>query len=227
MPHAVQHLLSCRYCLPDGSHMKHTFVQPKDGTSLCDICQDSEGAPHHTQTESNVQPEKIAETAKYHSFKGTGKFCAECENGPVYEYHIPERRPVNRHAFIGVKEGRSILCTECGHDLYHISHLPQEAPKQETIAEEAQRIVYGDREKTYDDPNRNFRKLALMWQGILDTKIVPGQHVSANDVALMLVCLKLSRESFKPNRENRVDGIGYWLCLERIVEEEEKTDATE
>lgn len=91
-------------------------------------------------------------------------------------------------------------------------------PIDETIDEEARRIVYGDREQTYDDPNRNFRKLAHMWQGVLDTKLAPEQIITANDVALMLVCLKISRESFQPNRENRVDGIGYLLCLDRIVE---------
>jgi hypothetical protein len=91
----------------------------------------------------------------------------------------------------------------------------------ETIDEEAHRIVYGDRERAYDDPNRNFRKLAYMISGVLDEKLKISGSITPNDVALILECLKISRESFKPSRENRVDGIGYWLCLDRIVQEQE------
>lgn len=92
----------------------------------------------------------------------------------------------------------------------------------ETIAEEASRIVYGDRERAYDDPNRNFNKLAHMWTGTILEKLKPGVTITARDVALMLVQLKISRESFKPNRENRVDGIGYWLCEDRVVAAEQQ-----
>lgn len=91
----------------------------------------------------------------------------------------------------------------------------------ETIAEEASRIVYGDREKAYDDPNQNFRRIAKMWTGTLDKKLAPGCEVTPRDVALMFIQLKISREAFMPKRDNRVDIIGYALCLERIVEAEE------
>jgi hypothetical protein len=30
--------------------------------------------------------------------------------------------------------------------------------------------------------------------------------------------VKLSREAANPARDNRVDGAGYWLCADRIVE---------
>lgn len=94
----------------------------------------------------------------------------------------------------------------------------------ETIAEEAMRLVYGAREETYDDPNRNFKKLAHMWTGTLLELLKPGAELTPQLVALCLIQLKISRESFKPTRENRVDGIGYWLCEDRVIAEEAKID---
>ncbi len=91
--------------------------------------------------------------------------------------------------------------------------------KGQNIAEEALEIVVGDREQAYDDPNRNFRKIALMWTGTLMEKLKGDALVTPRDVALMLIQLKISRESFSPSRENRVDGIGYWLCEDRVVNE--------
>lgn len=136
------------------------------------------------------------------------------------------------HKFRGKSVTRS--CELCGQLRIHSNHkgIDYDVEEQtqphislyETIAEEAQRIVYGDREKAYDDPNQNFRRLAHMWNGVLDKKLAPGASISLNDVALMMVCLKISRESFRPNRENRVDGIGYFLCLDRIVEAKEESE---
>jgi len=97
----------------------------------------------------------------------------------------------------------------------------------ERISEEAVRIVYGDREKAYDSPNRNFNKLAHMWTGTILEKLKPGETITPNDVALMLICLKISRESFRPSRDNRVDGVGYWECLDRIVQEQERNQREE
>lgn len=138
---------------------------------------------------------------------------------------------------------RLALCTLCKkpyNSMVHVAFNTQNLAKsfasklklepklpQETIAEEASRIVYGDREKAYDDPNQNFRRLAFMIQGVLDKKLLPGVTITPNDAALILVCLKIAREAFKPSRENRVDGIGYWLCLDRIVGAEEKNDVVE
>ena len=127
---------------------------------------------------------------------------------------------VEKHTFVWEGDDDD-ECNKCGKSRGHIAHFPVQHIG-ENIAEEAVRIVYGDREKAYDDPNQNFRRLAFMFQGVLDKKLAPNAQITPNDVALMLICLKISRESFKPSRENRVDGIGYWLCLDRIVQEQDK-----
>lgn len=121
-------------------------------------------------------------------------------------------------------------CATCGADkldsMHHRSVVKRNAPKlppQKAIHQEAEDIVFGDREEAYDDPNINFRKIAKMWSGMLDKKLLTA--ITPRDVALMFILLKISRESFQPKRDNRVDIIGYTLCLQRIIEDE-ADDAT-
>lgn len=103
--------------------------------------------------------------------------------------------------------------------------FPEPEPEPETIDQEAHRIVYNDREQVYDDPNMNFNKLAHMWTGHLLKKLKPGETITPRDVALMQVLLKVSREGFRPQRDNRVDIIGYTLCEDRIVQAEDTGNA--
>lgn len=79
------------------------------------------------------------------------------------------------------------------------------------FAQKADEVVYGEREETYDDPNQNFRKIAQVWSGIL------GIPIKASQVGLMMVGLKLVRESHKHQDDNLIDAHGYLMCTERIL----------
>jgi nucleoside 2-deoxyribosyltransferase len=89
-------------------------------------------------------------------------------------------------------------------------------PVRETVCQEAQRLVYGDRGATYGHTLDDFTRTALMWAAIL------GGPVTAEQVALCMVALKLSRETYQPKRDNRTDICGYAECLDRIVAERER-----
>ena len=58
---------------------------------------------------------------------------------------------------------------------------------KETILEEAQRIVYGDRGENYGHPFEDFSRTAKIWSAILEIEITPEQ------VALCMVGLKIGR----------------------------------
>ena len=73
----------------------------------------------------------------------------------------------------------------------------------ETILEEAQRLVHGDRGSAYGHPYDDFSRTAKIWSAIL------GYDVTPAEVSLCMVGLKISREVNKPKRDNRVDGAGY------------------
>lgn len=85
------------------------------------------------------------------------------------------------------------------------------------ILEEAQSIIYGDREKTYGHPSVNLDNIAKFWTVYL------GVGVDAQDVATMMVLLKIARLMNQPDhRDSVVDGAGYLALIERIKEKHEQ-----
>jgi hypothetical protein len=92
---------------------------------------------------------------------------------------------------------------------------PRELSDEEkmNILEEAQSIIYGDREKTYGHPAKNLLNIAKLWSIYLD------KEVTAQDVATMMVLLKIARLKNQPDhRDSLVDSVGYLALIERIKE---------
>jgi hypothetical protein len=79
--------------------------------------------------------------------------------------------------------------------------------EQEDVLQEALRITSGDRQNQYGPPNKDFARTAKMWTAL------KGVEFEARDVALFLICLKLSRETHQRKRDNAVDIAGYARCL--------------
>jgi hypothetical protein len=86
----------------------------------------------------------------------------------------------------------------------------------ETALEEAQRITLGDRQQDYGHPYENYAKAAALQTVVLGGKL--KEPLTAEDVIMLMMCVKLSREIHKPTRDNRVDMIGYASCLDRCYE---------
>lgn len=84
------------------------------------------------------------------------------------------------------------------------------------VLEEAQQIIYGDREGTYGDPSKNLRHIAEQWRLYLAQKYGFPVDISAEDVCYMMADLKKCRQLHKPKRDNVVDGIGYLALTERL-----------
>jgi hypothetical protein len=86
----------------------------------------------------------------------------------------------------------------------------------------AQQLVSGDRQDDYGHPIHDFTKTALIWTAILKDKLKDGEAVSATDVPLMMVGVKISREVNKHKADNLIDGCGYFRTLEMVHEYEQK-----
>ena len=89
----------------------------------------------------------------------------------------------------------------------------QEAPEEVTppridALREAARIISGDRNKSYGDPEDNFERTAKIWSVIL------GVDISNEDVAMMMVGLKMARYANKGNfqPDTWIDIAGYAGC---------------
>lgn len=83
-------------------------------------------------------------------------------------------------------------------------------PIDDTLLTEAYQLVTGDRQKAYDHPARNFDRIARLWSVALD------KDITAEDVAVCMVLVKIARQVHSPKRDNLVDAIGYLLTLEAV-----------
>jgi hypothetical protein len=92
----------------------------------------------------------------------------------------------------------------------------------ENVLEEAQRIIYGDREKTYGHPSKNLQVIADMWTVYVNAasnNILGGLEFTAKDVCVMMMLLKIARLANDINhRDSVVDTCGYAALIERCDE---------
>lgn len=91
-----------------------------------------------------------------------------------------------------------------------------------TVLEEAQEIIYGDREQTYGHPAKNLNQIANLWSAYLQakggTEDLPTPRLTASDVAMMMMLVKMARQQNNFKRDNIVDMCGYAALLARIEE---------
>ena len=87
----------------------------------------------------------------------------------------------------------------------------------ESVLQEADHLINGPRQGAYGHPLDDFTKTGRIWGAILGIPDVPAEKV-----ALCMTGVKISREVNLPKRDNRVDGAGYWGCLDKVVEERER-----
>lgn len=86
-------------------------------------------------------------------------------------------------------------------------------PPDETVTQEADRLVSGDRGSSYGHPLDDFSKTAVLWSVIL------GVRVTAEQVAKCMAQVKVSRELNRHKRDNLVDECGYVKCLDMVIDE--------
>lgn len=80
------------------------------------------------------------------------------------------------------------------------------------IAEEALKIINGERQNVYGDPEDNFAVIARLWTAYLSTEdgsVTRDIRIEPADVAYMMVLLKLAREITGRKKDNAVDLLGY------------------
>lgn len=93
----------------------------------------------------------------------------------------------------------------------------------ESILEEAQRLIHGQRNKDYGHPRENIGHTAAMWSAYLGVEVTPM------DVCHMMQQLKQSRmkTTGQYHRDSNVDIAGYAGVEERIYEEQTSGQAPE
>ncbi len=95
------------------------------------------------------------------------------------------------------------------------------------ICRKAADIVGGDREAQHGPKERNHKNIALMWNAYFRKKGMSA-FVTAEDVALMMVLLKVARTNFGSyNSDDYVDMAGYAGCAGELAASAEGVSADE
>lgn len=87
------------------------------------------------------------------------------------------------------------------------------AEVKETILQEAQRLIYGDRNVDYGHPLDNFTHTAALLNAMYGTTFTP------EDCPKIMILFKLSRSMNKEKRDNWVDIAGYAGTAQECVDE--------
>lgn len=83
-----------------------------------------------------------------------------------------------------------------------------------SILTEAQGLVHGPRQEAYGHPANDFSRTAALASILLAGKL--KEDLGPEDVALFMVCVKLSREVNAHKRDNLVDAAGYLETLNMV-----------
>lgn len=103
--------------------------------------------------------------------------------------------------------------------------MPKRKHKPEGVLEEAARITGTGRQENYGHPKVNHDRIAILWNAYLKARaldkdgkpmLVP-EKLKGEDVAIMMVLLKIAREIHTKKRDNLVDMAGYTRCIARIL----------
>jgi hypothetical protein len=92
----------------------------------------------------------------------------------------------------------------------------------ETVLDEAQRLIYGERQAAYGHPRDNFRTIADLWNDYLlarnlGSAAAARQLVEPVDAAAMLILLKVARMATgEVSRDALVDVAGYAAVAARL-----------
>ena len=89
--------------------------------------------------------------------------------------------------------------------------------KRNDVLEMAGKYISQDRAMVYGDAKKQHARIAEYWCQYLD---LPSDRISAQDAAVMMVLLKISRLHHRPTADSFIDICGYSALACEIGEDE-------
>lgn len=130
----------------------------------------------------------------------------------VNRYNDPLNTESVKMLFTAAAAGASLFGTTLIEDA-------AESPAVETILEEAQRLVHGDRQRTYGHPIYHHTRTAEMWTAKLRPKLKEGEEIKPYEVADLFKLDKMIRAETTPDhRDSHVDQCGYTAVQMMVID---------
>lgn len=86
-----------------------------------------------------------------------------------------------------------------------------------SLLQEAEMLINGQRQQDYGDKLQNFAHSAMILTGILAHKLQQGESITPEDVAAIMIGMKLARASKTPShRDSWLDIAGYAGCVDKL-----------
>ena len=114
---------------------------------------------------------------------------------------------------VDAREGQTVKASASGAVERQVSAVAE----RQSVLIEADGLVHGDRNASYGHPLDDMSRTAGMVSAMLAHKL--SAPLSAEDIAYIMCCVKLSRQINKPKRDNLVDLAGYAECADWMIEE--------
>jgi len=81
----------------------------------------------------------------------------------------------------------------------------------------ADATIHGPREAEYGSKLQNFTQIAMLFQGTLATKLLPDARITPEDVALLMMQVKIARLAKSPDHKDSIlDLAGYAGCYDEL-----------
>lgn len=101
--------------------------------------------------------------------------------------------------------------------------LSETKGSEENILAEAERLTNQDRRSLYGHPLDDYERTAGLFNAAFAHKL--KEPLTAEEMMLTMVLVKISREINLPKRDNRVDAAGYINCIEMSYRERERRNS--
>lgn len=96
-----------------------------------------------------------------------------------------------------------------------------------SLLAQADVLINGQRQQDYGDKLSNFTQIAMLFSGVLARKLLPTESISPDDVALLMMQVKIARlAKTRDHKDSIVDIAGYVGCLAKLQNERDAEESS-
>lgn len=101
--------------------------------------------------------------------------------------------------------------------LMEIATMPKVKSSTEipSLLDIAKQLTSQDRREKYGPPDENFRRISAFWNLWLECK-EEDKEITAKDIPVLMILLKVARESHAHSRDNFIDIAGYCKTADEL-----------